>query len=305
LILTNNDKTINVASACGMSQKLYLEGQNSYLSIDTYCNYIENTMEKASKSGAVMITYAEEAFAIDEDDFENMVDNVKNLAKDKHIFVVLSLDIRYKNDSYIDCAILISDNGEVLYNYHKQHFVPFMESEYTKWNNDIKRVNTSFGYVGIVICYDIDFPWYINSLVKKPIDLLIIPSWDYPGIAEYHSKETRYRAIEGGFNVIKNTADGIVSAYDVKGRMITYHPVKDCEDYFVITTINIIGFETFYSYFEYFINYLYIVGIIGVLISGKIMKFFRKKKSNTTSVNVLNNENNNAGSNNLGLEDKD
>lgn len=304
LILSNNEKTINVASALGLSQKLYEEGKNWELPIDSYFSYIESTMEKANKAGAVMITYAEEAFAIEEDDFQPIVNGVSNYARDKNIFVVLSLDIHYKNNSNTDTALLISNEGEVLYNYHKQNIIPYTESEYTKWKFDIKRINTTFGYVGIVICYDIDFPWFINSLVKKPIDILIVPSWDYPGIAEYHSKETRYRAIEGGFNVIKNTANGIVAAFDVKGRQITYHPGKNCEDYFVITTINNIGFETFYSYFEYFINYLYLVGIIGILLSGKIMKFLKKKKTNITSINALNNENNNAG-NNLGLEDKE
>ena len=119
LILSNNEKTINVASALGLSQKLYEEGKNWELPIDSYFSYIESTMEKANKAGAVMITYAEEAFAIEEDDFQPIVNGVSNYARDKNIFVVLSLDIHYKNNSNTDTALLISNEGEVLYNYHK------------------------------------------------------------------------------------------------------------------------------------------------------------------------------------------
>ena len=58
-----------------------------------------------------------------------------------------------------------------------------------------KTINTKYGKLSVVICYDINYPLFINSLSKKNIDILIVPSWDYPGVAEFQSMEARYKAI--------------------------------------------------------------------------------------------------------------
>ena len=34
------------------------------------------------------------------------------------------------------------------------------------------------------------------------LDILIVLSWDYSSVAEFQSQETRYKSIEGGFNLI-------------------------------------------------------------------------------------------------------
>ena len=291
LIIPNDQNTINIASSLGLSQKLYNDGEESELPIQTYLEYINSTMKKASDSGAVIMTYAEEAFAIKEEDINNILEPVQKMAFEFRIFVALTLDIHYKNESYTNGALLISDEGKILIDYHKKHLVPFGEGgDYFSWKNKMKIVNTKIGKILLAICYDIDFPWDINSQSKKHFDLLIVPSWDYPGIAEYHSKEVRYRAIEGGINVMKNTADGVVAAFDVKGRMLTYFYGQNCEDYFIISTVHNKGIKTLYSYIEIFWNYLYFLALIIVLIHGKIKECLFNKNRNKES-NSLNNGN--------------
>ena len=140
-------------------------------------------------------------------------------------------------------------------------------------------IDTNLGKITTVICYDINFPYFINLLSRKHFDLLLVPSWDWDGIAEYHSNEVKYKAIEGGFNVVKNTANGIVLSCDTKGRTLSYYIGRDCEDYFIINTVNQKGIKTLYSYIGFLFNYLYIISLVAILISGKIKdRFFSNEQ---------------------------
>ena len=57
---------------------------------------------------------------------------------------------------------------------------------------------------------------------------------------------------------------------DYKGRVLSYFISKDCQDYFLVNTINTKGVKTLYSYIGIFFNYFYLVAIICILISGII-----------------------------------
>ena len=217
----------------------------------------------ANSSNSQFMIFAEEAFAIMIGDREKLINKVKELAKKYNIFVVLPIDISEKEDELHNTneAVLISEEGEVLYNYQKQHLVPYIERGYYENMDKVEVIDTKFGKLTTVICYDINFPYFINSLSRKHFDLLLIPSWDWEGIAEYHSNELKYRAIEGGFNTVKNTANGITISNDVKGRTLTYYTGKGYEDYFIICTVNRKGIKTLYSYIGFLFNYIYIISI--------------------------------------------
>ena len=73
-------------------------------------------------------------------------------------------------------------------------------------------------------------------------------------------------------NLVKNTANGIVISNDYKGRTLSYYIGKDCEDYFVISTVNSKGVKTLYSYIGFLFNYIYIIAFICLFIPSIIKK---------------------------------
>ena len=184
------------------------------------------------------------------------------------INTLLSLDIRYKKPeirSKQNMNMYIQSNGEIIYNYTKHNLIPFVEFDYFPSKAPLQVLNTNFGKLSTVICYDINYPIFINSLSRKNVDILIVPSWDYPGVAEFQSKEARYKAIEGGFNLIKNTANGVVIASDYKGRILNYFSGKNCQDYFIVSELYKHGIVTLYSYIGQWFNFIYLIGIIIVI----------------------------------------
>ena len=293
LLIPQDKETYNVACSIGITQNLYDKGEDCVLPAEDYYDYINNKLEMANSSNSQFMIFAEEVFAIMIKDKEKLINKVKELAKKYNIFVVLPIDISERENELHNTneAILISEEGEVLYNYKKQHLVPYIERGYYENMDKVKVIDTKFGKLTTVICYDINFPYFINSLSRKHFDLLLIPSWDWEGIAEYHSNELKYRAIEGGFNTVKNTANGITISNDVKGRTLMYYTGKGYEDYFIISTVNRKGIKTLYSYIGFLFNYIYIISIIFILVSRPLYEklFSDKERPHSQEMEKLNN----------------
>ena len=265
---------------------MYLEEKETDLPIDEYMDYIEKTIIKANNSEAKIILYAEEAFDIDEADRTDIIRKTSKLAEKYNIFVVLALDVKYDNYNKNE-AILISDKGNVLYNYEKKNLIPVMEREYRNTMTEYKTFDTDIGQLGVVICYDINFPDYLNQLSKLGLDTLLIPSWEWDLLTEFHSNNLRFRAVENGFNIMKSTANGITLSTDYKGRFLSYFQPYKCQDHFVLSTVYKKGTKTLYSYIGKFFNYIYMAALIILVIIGRCtMNYEDNKKEKTKQLKV-------------------
>ena len=291
LLVPEEKGTYNIGASIGISNAIYEHEQsadNYFRELDEYVQYINDTIRKAKGADCQIMTYAEEAFGIFIENKAEMIKRVGELAQEYQIFVLLPLDIVQNDEFGTNEVILISDKGELIYNYQKQHLVPYIEKDYSTLTDKVEVVDTSLGKITMVICYDINFPYFINKLGREHLDILLIPSWDWDAITEFHSVELRYRAIENGFNTIKNTANGNTISIDYKGRILSYFISKDCEDYFLVNTINRKGVKTLYSYIWIFFNYFYFLAIICILVSGIISEKFCSQKKGVESISKFN-----------------
>ena len=268
LLIPYNNETFRAVSVRGISQIYYVKKEKDERPLEVYYNYINDTLSKAKSINADFISYAERAFAFGEEDTNKFISKILDMIKHYKINTILSLDIRYKKNEVRrkqNMNIYIQSNGNIIYNYTKHNLIPIVEYDYFPSKEPLEVLNTEMGKLSTVICYDINYPMFINNLSKKHLDILIVPSWDYPGVAEFQSKEARYKAIEGGFNLIKNTANGVVIASDYKGRILTYYSGKDCQDYFIISELYKHGKITLYSIIGQWFNFSYLIGILFVI----------------------------------------
>ena len=59
-----------------------------------------------------------------------MINKAKELAKEYNIFKTLRIDFSLKLDKYKNKAVLISNEGEVLYEYQKENLIPLLVGDY-------------------------------------------------------------------------------------------------------------------------------------------------------------------------------
>ncbi|MBU5294377.1 carbon-nitrogen hydrolase family protein [Anaerosalibacter bizertensis] len=106
----------------------------------------------------------------------NHTEPIQKLAKDLGVHVVFPLYERGREKNTIyNSSVLIDDKGEILANYRKTHPFP-SEREWTTPGNKVVVADTKLGKIGMIICYDGDFPELSRICALKGAEIITRPS---------------------------------------------------------------------------------------------------------------------------------
>ena len=149
---------------------------------------------------------------------------------------ILSAD---DQNNFRNSAFFLHHSGGLLGQYHKQHLVPFGEyipfrnlpfvsaiagqGEFTAGPPAEDIYIEPFGYIRVLICYEIIFPGFIARDRRRP-DMLITLSndaWFGQTVGPHqHFAQSRLRAIEEGLPVYRLANTGVSGGFDGFGRLL-------------------------------------------------------------------------------------
>ncbi len=149
---------------------------------------------------------------------------------------ILSSD---RENNFYNSAYFVHHSGRLLGQYHKQHLVPFGEyipfrqlpfidaiagqGEFSKGGAVEDIYIEPFGYIRVLICYEIIFPAFIARDTRRP-DMLITLSNDAwfgnTSGPHQHFYQSRLRAIEEGLAVYRLANTGVSGGFDGFGRLL-------------------------------------------------------------------------------------
>ncbi len=109
-----------------------------------------------------------------EDMDSNKINLFKDLAKKYSMNIIFPLALKI-NNKIENSALYINDEGEVQDYYSKSHLW-LKEKKYFKKGNKIKVIETKFGKIGMMICYDAGFPEVARTLTLQGAKLIFMPS---------------------------------------------------------------------------------------------------------------------------------
>lgn len=125
---------------------------------------------------------------------------MKGLSKEVGIHVLYSFPEKY-HDHYFITTTLISNRGEVLGIYRKTHLFhdekPFFAS-----GDELPVFETKFGTIGIMSCFDLEFPEVARILRLKGASMILIPTSNMLPYKEYQLIYAQCRAMENEIPVI-------------------------------------------------------------------------------------------------------
>lgn len=126
------------------------------------------------------------------------------LSKELKIYFILGF-LEREIDILYNSAIIIDPKGEIIGRYRKTHFAQgyTINPEFYKSGEDYPVFNTTFGKIGIMICYDRQLPEPARILTLNGAEILIVPS--YGGYSDEHGWNTilmRIRARENGVPLV-------------------------------------------------------------------------------------------------------
>jgi apolipoprotein N-acyltransferase len=221
---------------------------------------------QAARGGAKIVVWSEAAaFAFKEDE-ASFLERAQSVARQEHIYLQIGLVFLLPTDRYpmIEIrAIMIDPNGSVSWDYPKATEVFTDGNQPGPWR--VPTLDTPYGRLATVICYDADFPQLVRQAGKAGTDILLVPSSDWPPIAEPHSRMAIFRAVENGVALVRPTRLGTSIASDHQGRLLGYK-----SDYFVgsdhtmIVNVPTSGGTTLYVLVGESVGWLCVVGMLGL-----------------------------------------
>jgi len=165
------------------------------------------------------------------------IQHLKKIAKNKQCYIVFGMPTKDdKVDGLIyNTAVLLHPNGTV--DTYKKWFLPtagpFEEKIFFDQGEELPVFNTTFGKIGLLICYDLNFPELAKALTLQGADLLICISASPTTTRKYFETLLPARALENTVfvayvNLAGNQEDLIYWAgsqvYDPLGNLIIKAP---------------------------------------------------------------------------------
>ena len=187
---------------------------------------VENNVERgidffneAVGKGADVVVYPElwtcgyylETFdflaAINEND--RILEKFRALAKKTGTMVILPLPQKIGEDIYIGLYV-IEKNGEIIKNYQKSFLWGREQNYFTNGERKYEAFDSSIGRIGVLICYDIEFPEPARLLALDGAKMIFVPSvWSIPARNRWDI-QLPARALDNTMFVagINNTGEG-------------------------------------------------------------------------------------------------
>jgi len=208
---------------------------------DQSMNHAEEMIMTAMASGAKLICFPEMFY------HPYSLDKVKNIHGKENLYLERFTGIARQNKICISTGSMVVERSGKLYN--MSHFITSdgcIAGEYSKCHlydaklaglevsessvftkgHGITIVNTQFGRIGIMICYDIRFPEFSRLYALEGVDILLIPSvFNVVTGSAHWSTMVRSRAIENQFFVLATSQGRIPTAsYTAYGHSMACDP---------------------------------------------------------------------------------
>lgn len=106
-----------------------------------------------------------------------IIEEISKLAVSYNINIVAGSMPIIKNDELYNVAYLCKRDGRIEAQY-KLHPTPHEKKEWSmQGGNNLSVFDTDFGRIGILICYDVEFPELGRILSEKDMQILLVPFW--------------------------------------------------------------------------------------------------------------------------------
>jgi apolipoprotein N-acyltransferase len=178
-----------------------------------------NQIRGMAEHGAQIVVLQEGAGMGYSDQVEKLMIDTSTLAREKNIYIVLPTFDLGKSPAE-NVVRIIDPNGDVVLTHVKYGGNDFEGT--LKGNGILQSVDTPYGKLSAVICWDADFPNTIKQAGEQNVDLLFVPSNDWLAVKDIHAGMATFRAVENGMAIFRQTGEGVSLAADARGKVINH-----------------------------------------------------------------------------------
>ncbi len=225
--------------------------------------------EREARAGAKVVFWAETSGFVFKEDEPALLARGRDLARSEAIYLGMAYGAwrRGALRPLENTLVLIDPHGEVAWRLLKAIPVPGPEAAISApGDGKLKVAATPYGRLSGAICFDMDFPDLLAQAGDLGVDMLIVPSGDWREIDPFHTEMARYRAIEQGFNVVRQVNRGLSIAADYQGRVLAAMDHFATKDRDLVAQVPTRGAHTLYSRVGDAFAWACVAGTLGLIV---------------------------------------
>ena len=189
----------------------------------TIANDLLERAGREAAAGARIVFWGEANAPVLAEDESDLIRRGREVAKRSEIYLGMAL-AGWHRDARRPLAnklVMIRPDGSIAWEYYKAHPVPGGEAAMSiTTDGKLRALDTPFGRLTSVICFDADFPQLLAQAGDLRADIVLDPSNDWRAIDPWHTQMAGFRAIEQGVNLVRQTSLGLSAAFDYEGHVL-------------------------------------------------------------------------------------
>lgn len=203
-----------------------------------------------ASAGAKIVFWSETAVYVLAQDEPALLARGRDLARTDHVYLGLTLGTWTPGapKPLQNKLVLIEPDGNIAWQYLKAHPTPGPEAAAAVPSDGrLRWIDSPDGRIVGAICYDMDFPSLMAQAGADRADLVISPAGDWRAIDPRHTQMASFRAIEQGFNLARQTNQGLSAAYDYEGHPLAHMDQYQAQELTMVAQLPTRGVRTLYS----------------------------------------------------------
>ena len=219
-----------------------------------------NLSQREASAGAKIIVWPEIGAYTLAADKTGLLERAQTLAREAHIYLEMGLSVFQPPATYYDQAILVDQEGRVDWTYNKTYPAPGDPEKPGK--GIVPVMETLYGRLANVICFDADFPPLMRQAGSQDVDIMLVPSNDWPGIDPWHTQHAVFRAIENGYALVRQASNGLAMTVDDEGQVLAATDYYTTDQQTMIASVPVKGVWTIYAHVGDLFAWLCIAGML-------------------------------------------
>jgi apolipoprotein N-acyltransferase len=222
----------------------------SFFSNDRDISIQINNTRKAAEAGAKIIVWNEAALFLNQKQLIPLIAEIKDISKAFNAYILIafyeesnSLEVKPINNK----SILITKTGNIGWEYKKSHPTPAEIPLVNPDNSILPIIDTEYGKISTVICYDYDFPSLLKQANENKVNIMLVPAYDWKEFAHMHSKMAQFETLQSGRSLIRANGNGINMVTDNNGKVIADLNTFNSKDRILYANLPLHAISTVYA----------------------------------------------------------
>jgi apolipoprotein N-acyltransferase len=226
--------------------------------------YFEGTVREA-RAGAQLVLWPELAVWVASEDEAALIARGQEIARQEGIYLAMPVGTEYQDGRPFENKLIVVDPAGQIALEHYKYGGAAIEG-FKPGDGVLRRVETPFGTLSGIICWDTDFPAPVSQAGRNDTDILLSPSLDFREIDPIHAHMAVYRAVENGVSVVRQSDNGLSVVADPYGRTLAAVDHFSANERVMVAQVPTRGVFTIYPIIGDLFGWLAVVGFVVIAI---------------------------------------